>query len=115
MKKYALGAAIAAVGVVTHSMPASADKLDQVLERLEAIEQNNAKLAKENAALRARLNRVETVKSAPIVMQAAPAGRGSVATRTVADQGLVVSSLTQASTISSTAPFGPSTEIGPAA
>jgi predicted porin len=75
MKKYALGAAIAAVGVVTHSMPASADKLDQVLERLEAIEQNNAKLAKENAALRARLNRVETVKSAPVIMQAAPAGR----------------------------------------
>ena len=75
MKKYALGAAIAAVGVVTHSMPASADKLDQVLERLEAIEQNNAKLAKENAALRARLNRVETVKSAPVVMQSAPAGR----------------------------------------
>ena len=50
MKKYALGVAVAAVGVVTQALPASADKLDDVLSRLDAIEQNNKKLAKENAA-----------------------------------------------------------------
>jgi predicted porin len=76
MKKYALGAAIAAVGVFAQSLPASADKLDEVLSRLEAIEKNNAKLANENAALKARLNRVETTKgAAPVIVQAAPSGR----------------------------------------
>jgi hypothetical protein len=76
MKKYALSAAIAAVGVFAQSLPASADKLDEVLSRLEAIEKNNAKLANENAALKARLNRVETTKgAAPVIVQAAPSGR----------------------------------------
>ena len=73
MKKYALAVTAAAVAVVSHSVPASADKLDQVLERLDAIEQSNAQLVKENAALKARLNRVESTKStAPVVVQAAP-------------------------------------------
>jgi predicted porin len=72
MKKYALGFALAAVGAVTQAIPASADKLDDVLARLEAIEKNNAKLANENAALKARLNKVETTKPAPA---AAPAVR----------------------------------------
>ena len=35
-------------------LPASADKLDDVLSRLDTIEKNNAKLANENAALRKR-------------------------------------------------------------
>jgi predicted porin len=65
MKKLALGVALVAAGIVTQSVSASADKLDDVLARLEAIEKNNAKLAGENAALKARLNKVETTKSAP--------------------------------------------------
>jgi predicted porin len=83
MKKYTLGMAAAAVAVVTHSAPAAADKLDQVLDRLAAIEQSNANLAKENAALKARLNRVESAKgAAPVVLQAAPSSRvaGAAAT-----------------------------------
>ena len=76
MKRYALGVAAVAVAVVTQSPPASADKLDQVLERLSALEQSNAQLAKENAALKVRLNRVETKKDvSPVVVQAAPPGR----------------------------------------
>ena len=66
MNKYALGVAIVALGAVTQAVPAYADKLDDVLARLEAIEKNNAKLANENATLKARLNKVETTKnSAP--------------------------------------------------
>jgi predicted porin len=77
MKKYALGAAVAALGVVSQALPASADKLDDVLSRLEAIEKHNAKLESENATLKARLNKVESTKSgAPIVM-AAPPGRAA--------------------------------------
>jgi hypothetical protein len=63
MNKYALAVALVAVAAVTQTVPASADKLDDVLARLEAIEKNNAKLANENAALKARLNKVETTKS----------------------------------------------------
>jgi predicted porin len=76
MKKSTLGAAAAAVAMITHSAPAAADKLDQVLERLSAIEQSNANLAKENAALKARLNRVESAKGAAAAGgQASPSGR----------------------------------------
>src|ERR1700722_13241987 len=77
MKKYALGGAFAAFGV-SQALPAlAADKLDEVLARLGAIEKNNAQLASENAALKARLNKVESTKSgAPIVM-AAPATRAA--------------------------------------
>src|SRR5271169_2031145 len=74
MKKYALGTALA-VGMVTQSLPASADKIDEVLARLQAIEQNNAKLAKENAELKSRLNKVESTKSAAPIVMTAPAGR----------------------------------------
>jgi predicted porin len=71
-------------------MPASADKLDDVLSRLEAIEKNNAKLANENAALKARLNKVETSKpKSTVVIEPAstappvsPAVRAVIATRT---------------------------------
>src|ERR1700726_2730951 len=63
MDKYALGLALVAVGLAFHAAPAFADKLDDVLQRLDAIEKNNAKLANENAALKARLNKVETTKS----------------------------------------------------
>ena len=59
MKKYALGFALVAVGAVTQAIPASADKLDDVLARLEAIEKNNAKLANENFV----------AKAAPVAVQ----------------------------------------------
>jgi predicted porin len=63
MNKFALGVAIAAMGVATQSIPAYADKLDDVLQRLDAIEKNNAKLAKENAELKARMNKGESARS----------------------------------------------------
>jgi predicted porin len=87
MKKYALGVAVAALGV-SQALPALAgDKLDDVLARLGAIEKNNAQLASENAALKARLNKVESTKSgAPIVM-AAPAGRAATPVKAAAVEG----------------------------
>ena len=74
MRKHVLGATLVAAGMVFHALPASADKLDDVLSRLEAIEKNNAKLANENAALKARLNKVETSKpkSTVVIEPAAP-------------------------------------------
>ena len=57
MRKYALGATLVAAGMVFHALPASADKLDDVLSRLDALEKRDSKLAAENAALKARLNR----------------------------------------------------------
>jgi predicted porin len=80
MKKYAWGAALTVLGLAVQALPASADKLDDVLARLEAIEKNNARLANENATLKARLNKVETTKvSAPAV---SPAVRSVIATGT---------------------------------
>jgi cell division protein FtsB len=57
-----IAAAVVATGIVAQCAVAQADKLDLILQRLDALEQSNAKLAKENAALRERLNRVETTK-----------------------------------------------------
>jgi predicted porin len=71
-KKYVWGAALAALSLAAQAVPAAADKLDDVLSRLEAIEKNNAKLANENAALKARLNKVET-KRPPVEAVSAPA------------------------------------------
>ena len=72
MKKYALGAAVVAFGIVHQSLPASADKLDDLIKRMDAIEQNNKQLAKENAALRSQLR----AKPAPATtIMAAPAGK----------------------------------------
>jgi predicted porin len=84
MKKRVLGATLVAAGMVFHAMPASADKLDDVLSRLDAIEKNNAKLATENAALKARLNKVETVKptSPAVAPHVAPGVATVLATRT---------------------------------
>ncbi|WP_291561385.1 porin [Bradyrhizobium sp.] len=81
MKKFALGVAIAAVGVATQSIPAYADKLDDVLSRLDAIEQNNKRLAKENADLRARLNKGESARSTAPVANT-PAARAASMTAT---------------------------------
>jgi predicted porin len=90
MRKHVLGATLVAAGLVFHALPASADKLDDVLSRLEAIEKNNAKLANENATLKARLNKVETSKpKSTVVVEPAstappvsPAVRAVIATRT---------------------------------
>jgi len=73
MKKYALGAAVVALGIVHQAQPASADKLDDLIKRMDAIEQNNKQLAKENAALRSQLR----TKPAPATttIMAAPAGK----------------------------------------
>src|SRR5579859_4536377 len=64
MNKYALGAALVAAGLAAQALPASADKLDVVLSRLDALEKKDSKLEAENAALKARLNKVETKKGA---------------------------------------------------
>src|SRR6202034_2748363 len=90
MRKRVLGATLVAAGLAFQAMPASADKLDDVLSRLEAIEKNNAKLANENAALKARLNKVETgkpkstvvVEPASTAPSVSPAVRAVIATRT---------------------------------
>src|SRR6202020_809587 len=85
MRKHVLGATLVAAGLVFHALPASADKLDDVLARLDAIEKNNAKLAAENAALKSRLNKVETAKpriAAPAPPGPAPAVGAVLATRT---------------------------------
>src|ERR1700723_2685631 len=80
MRKRVLGATLVAAGLVFHALPVSADKLDDVLSRLEAIEKNNAKLANENAALKARLNKVETSKpkSTVVIEPAAPSVSAAV-------------------------------------
>ena len=78
MKKIALGVAVAAVGIVTHSISASADKLDDLIARMDAIEQSNKKLANENAALRAQ---VRAAKPAPAAA-ASPAARAASMTAT---------------------------------
>jgi len=68
MGKYALGVAVAALGIVNQALPASADKLDDLIRRMDAIEQSNKQLAKENASLRAQLK-----KPAPASVVAVPA------------------------------------------
>lgn len=73
MKTRMWGAAVVAAFGITYAGSASADpasdKLDLVLKRLEAIEANNAKLTKENASLRDRLNRMDS-KRGPVVTNA---------------------------------------------
>jgi len=58
---YLAGAALSVIGLVINQ-GASAATLDDVLARLDKIEQSNQKLAKENAALRERLQRIEGSK-----------------------------------------------------
>jgi len=82
MRKYALGATLVAAGMVFHALPASADKLDDVLSRLDALEKRDSKLAAENAALKARLNKVETSKPKSAAPAISPAVGAVLATRT---------------------------------
>jgi predicted porin len=69
--KFVFGAALAVAGILAPHQRAAADQLDTVLQRLEALERSNAKLAKENAELRGRVQRVEGAKGV-----AAPASDG---------------------------------------
>ena len=81
MKKFAWGATLVAAGLAFQALPASADKLDDVLSRLDALEKRDAKLAAENAALKARLNKVESKKGdAPEVTGSIPKPARAVAT-----------------------------------
>jgi len=71
MRKYVLGAAVAALGTVNQALPASADKLDDLIKRMDTIEASNKQLAKENAALRSQL---KSQKPPATTVLAAPAG-----------------------------------------
>ena len=75
MRGHALGATLVAAGLAFQAVPAYADKIDDVLARLDAIEKNNAKLTKENAELKARMNKGETKSAAPAT--ASPAARAA--------------------------------------
>src|SRR5579863_7528224 len=89
MKKYAWGATLVAAGLAFQALPASADKLDDVVSRLDKIEKNNARLTNENAALRKQLKQ----KDEAAIKRAAPAKPGAapvVATRTPTPPSAVV-------------------------
>src|SRR5262244_8309 len=72
--KFAFGAALAVAGVLASHQRAAADQLDTVLQRLEALERSNAKLARENAELRSRVQRVEGAKGVAAPVAAAAPG-----------------------------------------
>jgi predicted porin len=72
--KFAFGAALAVAGILVPHQRAAADQLDTVLQRLEALERSNAKLARENAELRGRVQRVEGTKGVAAPVAAAPEG-----------------------------------------
>ncbi|MGC2176759.1 MAG: porin [Bradyrhizobium sp.] len=85
MRKLALGAAFVAAGITFHALPASADKLDDVLARLDNIEKKNAKLAGENAALRSQINNHDAAavrNATPAKPGMSPAAAAVLATRT---------------------------------
>src|SRR5713226_10457308 len=74
-KKYLLGVASAALSIAMMSSGAWADPtLDAVMQRLDALEKSNSKLAKENAELRERVIGVESSKGMAATGAAAPAG-----------------------------------------
>ena len=72
--KFAFGAALAVAGILVPHQRAAADQLDTVLQRLEALERSNAKLARENAELRSRVQRVEGAKGVAAPVAAASEG-----------------------------------------
>lgn len=72
--KLLIGTSIVVLGLMAQPHPASADKLDLILERLQALEKSNAKLAKENAALRERVNHIEGAKGGAVAAAAGPKG-----------------------------------------
>jgi predicted porin len=68
---FLIGTAFAALCAPSLGQPVKAATLDDVIARLDALERSNAKLAKENAQLRERVNHIGTPRGA--VVEAAPA------------------------------------------
>jgi len=63
-KAFLLGTGFAALCATTISHPLKAATIDDVVARLDALERSNAKLAKENAQLRERVNHIGDSKAA---------------------------------------------------
>jgi predicted porin len=74
-KAFLLGTGFAALCATTISQPLRAATIDDVVARLDALERNNAKLAKENAQLRERVNHIGEQKAAvTAIAPASPKG-----------------------------------------
>ncbi|SFO36093.1 Outer membrane protein (porin) [Bradyrhizobium sp. Ghvi] len=74
-KAFLLGTGLAALCATTMSHPLRAATIDDVVARLDALERSNAKLAKENALLRDRVNHMGTPRAAATaVAPASPKG-----------------------------------------
>jgi predicted porin len=69
------GTACAALCLISFSGAARSATLDDVVARLDALERNNAKLAKENAQLRQQVNHIEASK--PGAVAVAPTAKGN--------------------------------------
>ena len=65
--KLLVGVSLTVLSALTISQPAFADKLDDILARLDRLEKSNAKLERENAALRHRVGEIGSRKSAVVV------------------------------------------------
>lgn len=83
-KAFLLGTGLAALCATTINPPLRAATLDDVVARLDALERSNAKLAKENAQLRERVNHIGTarepaVAAAPISSKGNPVQHAAVA------------------------------------
>lgn len=72
--KLLAGASLAILALVALPHSASADKLDEVIARLQALEKSNAKLARENAQLRERVDHIAAGKSGGTVTTAGVKG-----------------------------------------
>lgn len=68
------GTACAALCLTLSQQAVRAATLDDVMARLDALERNNAKLAKENAALRDRMNTIANRKPEPAAASSSPKG-----------------------------------------
>ncbi len=68
------GTACAALCLTLSQQTTRAATLDDVMARLDALERNNAKLAKENAALRDRVNNIASRKPEPAAANSSPKG-----------------------------------------
>src|SRR5258708_28417130 len=67
------GVATTALSIALPNSPGAAATLDDVMQRLEALERSNAKLARENADLRNRVKNVERpMTTSPAAAAAAP-------------------------------------------
>ena len=62
-KAFLLGTGLAALCATSLNQPLHAATLDDVVARLDALERSNAKLAKENAQLRERVNHMNEPKA----------------------------------------------------